>query len=300
MIRKIVPFTSMSTSRLAQQSAAIDRRMEIQGARLEQIARLLIWEGRLSRAQLMERFGLSGTRASEWLKEFRDGHPDWAEWDTKLRSLVTTKAAYLAIEKSEAAAISFLGFTEPDVITFGDESTLVMPWDFSKVSPYVFSRLRLAIKDGVRIALNYSSMSRPVIHGRVIEPHSIIRAGRRWHVRGYCMERKDFRDFVLSRMSNVALKDEPCDHHVGNDTKWNRMVKVRLIAHPLLSADQAQVVRREFFAGTAARVTTCRGPLVPYFIQELRAATDVERQLPPDYQIAIDNREECKEWLFPT
>ncbi len=290
----------MSTSRPAHQSAAINRRMDIQEARLEQITRLLIWEGRLSRAQLMERFGLSGTRASEWLKEFRDGRPDWAEWDTKLRSLVTTKAAYLAVEKNEAAAVSFLGFTEPDVITFDDDSTLVMPWDFSKVSPYVFSRLRLAIKDGVRIAFSYSSMTRPVIHDRVIEPHSIIRAGRRWHVRGYCTERKDFRDFVLGRMSDVALKNEPCEHHVGDDAKWNRAVKVRLIAHPLLSVDQAQVVRREFFAGTAARITTCRGPLVPYFIQELRAATDVERQLPPDYQLAIDNREECKEWLFPT
>lgn len=236
----------MSTSRPAHQSAAINRRMDIQEARLEQITRLLIWEGRLSRAQLMERFGLSGTRASEWLKEFRDGRPDWAEWDTKLRSLVTTKAAYLAVEKNEAAAVSFLGFTEPDVITFDDDSTLVMPWDFSKVSPYVFSRLRLAIKDGVRIAFSYSSMTRPVIHDRVIEPHSIIRAGRRWHVRGYCTERKDFRDFVLGRMSDVALKNEPCEHHVGDDAKWNRAVKVRLIAHPLLSVDQAQVVRREF------------------------------------------------------
>lgn len=290
----------MSTSRLARQSVATNRRVEIQEARLEQITRLLIWEGRLSRAQLMERFGLSGTRASEWLKEFRDGHPDWAEWDTKLRSLVTTRAAYLNIEKNEAAAARFLGFAEPDLITFGDDSTLVMPWDFSKVSPYVFSRLRLAIKDGVRIAFSYSSMTRPVIHDRVIEPHSIIRAGRRWHVRGYCTEREDFRDFVLGRMSDVALQDKASEHHAEDDIKWNRTVKVRLVAHPLLSTDQAQVVRREFFAGTAARITTCRGALVPYFIQELRAATDVERQLPPDYQLAIENREECKEWLFPT
>lgn len=290
----------MSIDHPARQSSAIDRRMDIQESRLEQVTRLLIWEGRLSRAQLMERFGLSGTRASEWLKEFRDARPDWSEWDTKLRSLVTTRAAYRAIEKNEATAVSFMGFTEPDVMPLDGNSTLVLPWNFSRMSPYVFSRLRLAIKDGVRVTFSYASMTRPVVHFRVIEPHSIVRAGRRWHVRGYCTERQDFRDFVLGRMSDVALKDEPCEHHVADDAKWNRSVKVRIVAHPSLSAEQAQVVRREFFAGTAARTTTCRGPLVPYFIQEIRAATDMERQLPPDYQLALDNREECKEWLFTT
>lgn len=280
--------------------AVRDRRSDVQDERLERVARLLIWEGRLSRARLMEQFGLSGTRASEWLKEFREARPEWVEWDSGLRSLVTTRAAYRAIEKSEAAAVELMGEAEPDVGVLDGDSALILPWDFSRLSPYIFSRLRLAIKDGVRIGFNYSSMSRPSVHARVIEPHSIIRAGRRWHVRGYCVERRDFRDFVLGRMSDVLLTDEASSHFSAEDAKWNRSVKVRLVAHPALSAEQIQLVRREYFAGTAARSTTCRGPLVPYFIQELRAATDVERQLPPDYQLALDNREECKEWLFPT
>lgn len=280
--------------------AVSDRRSDVQDERLERVARLLIWEGRLSRARLMEQFGLSGTRASEWLKEFREARPDWVEWDSRLRSLVTTRAAYRAIEKSEAAAVELMGWAEPDVGVLDGDSALILPWDFSRVSPYVFSRLRLAIKDGVRVGFNYSSMSRPTIHARVIEPHSIIRTGRRWHVRGYCVERQEFRDFVLGRMSDVLLTKKASSHGSAEDAKWNRSVKVRLVAHPALSAEQMQLVRREYFAGTAARSTTCRGPLVPYFIQELRAATDVERQLPPDYQLALDNREECKEWLFPT
>lgn len=280
--------------------AVSDRRSDVQDERLERVARLLIWEGRLSRARLMEQFGLSGTRASEWLKEFREARPEWVEWDSRLRSLVTTRAAYRAIEKSEAAAVELMGGAEPDIGVLDGDSALILPWDFSRVSPYIFSRLRLAIKDGVRIGFNYSSMSRPSVHARVIEPHSIIRAGRRWHVRGYCVERRDFRDFVLGRMSDVLLTEVVSCHRSTEDAKWNRSVKVRLVAHPALSAEQIQLVRREYFAGTAARSTTCRGPLVPYFIQELRAATDIERQLPPDYQIALDNREECKEWLFPT
>ena len=280
--------------------AVSDRRSDVQDERLERVARLLIWEGRLSRARLMEQFGLSGTRASEWLKEFREARPEWVEWDSRLRSLVTTRTAYRAIERSDAAAVELMGGAEPDIGVLDGDSALILPWDFSRVSPYIFSRLRLAIKDGVRIGFNYSSMSRPSVHARVIEPHSIIRAGRRWHVRGYCVERRDFRDFVLGRMSDVLLTEQVSSHRSTDDAKWNRSVKVRLVAHPALSAEQMQLVRREYFAGTAARSTTCRGPLVPYFIQELRAATDIERQLPPDYQLALDNKEECKEWLFPT
>lgn len=290
----------MATHLRNQTEAVIDRRSDVQDERLERVARLLIWEGRLSRARLMELFGLSGTRASEWLKEFREARPDWVEWDSRLRSLVTTSAAYRAIEKSEAAAVELMGGAEPDIGVLDGDSALILPWDFARVSPYIFSRLRLAIKDSVRIGFNYSSMSRPSVHARVIEPHSIIRAGRRWHVRGYCVERRDFRDFVLGRMSGVLLTEEASCHRSTEDAKWNRSVKVRLVAHPALSAEQIQLVRREYFAGMAARSTTCRGPLVPYFIQELRAATDVQRQLPPDYQLALDNTEECKEWLFPT
>jgi hypothetical protein len=283
-----------------QTETVINRRSDVQDERIERVARLLIWEGRLSRARLMELFGLSGTRASEWLKEFREARPDWVVWDSRLRSLVTTRAAYRAIEKSEAAAVGLMGGAEPDIGVLDGDSALILPWDFSRVSPYIFSRLRLAIKDSVRIGFNYSSMSRPSVHARVIEPHSIIRAGRRWHVRGYCVERRDFRDFVLGRMSDVLLTEQASSHRSTDDAKWNRSVKVRLVAHPALSAEQIQLVRREYFAGMAARSTTCRGPLVPYFIQELRAATDIERQLPPDYQLALDNKEECKEWLFPT
>ena len=107
--------------------AVSDRRSDVQDERLERVARLLIWEGRLSRARLMEQFGLSGTRASEWLKEFREARPEWVEWDTRLRSLVTTRAAYRAIEKSEAAAVELMGGAEPDIGVLDGDSALILP-----------------------------------------------------------------------------------------------------------------------------------------------------------------------------
>ncbi len=33
---------------------------------------------------------------------------------------------------------------------------------------------------------------------------------------------------------------------------------------------------------------------------QIMAATDVSRQAPSDYQLAIENTEECRQWLFMT
>jgi hypothetical protein len=46
-------------------------------------------------------------------------------------------------------------------------------------------------------------------------------------------------------------------------------------------------------------VETCRGALVGYFIQDMRAAIDVKKQRPPDYQLAVANFDEVSPWLFP-
>ena len=77
------------------------------------------------------------------------------------------------------------------------------------------------------------------------------------------------------------------------------MVPVWLIAHPLRSIDQQDVMRFEYFNGTGARVDTCRAALIGYFIQDICAATDPEKQTSPDYQLAVVNIEEVSPWIFP-
>lgn len=100
----------------------------------------------------------------------------------------------------------------------------------------------------------------PELHERTIEPHSLVRAGRRWHVRGFCLLRQDFRDFVLGRMTKAQLLPEPCTADASADASWSTVLKVRLVAHPRLSPAQQLVVRNEYFNGASARVESCRLP----------------------------------------
>ena len=141
-------------------------------------------------------------------------------------------------------------------------------------------------------------MRDPAPHKRIISPHSIIRAGRRWHVRAYCELNKQFRDYTLGRISHAVLLDQPAGSLIDDDKDWATEVPVRLIAHPGLSQEQQAVICFEYFKDTSSRTTTCRVPLVNYYIQDVRAAVDIETQRPPEYQLAIGNVKEIKKWLF--
>jgi predicted DNA-binding transcriptional regulator YafY len=280
-------------------------------ARVAHMANLLLWEGRISRSRLMTLNGLSQVRASEWLRELRDRHPNWMLWDPRAKAYFATDAAYRAAGPAKLnaapvfAKLPYLPDLEqaggPMVGTnFGIASVSVQMWAFSNPSPKAFATIRLAIEEHTELRFAYRSMGNPEARVRIIEPHSLVQAGRRWHVRGYCPETQDFRDFVLGRMTELMRLEQHTKTTAADDKAWNTPVKVRLVAHPALSVAQQAVVGQEIFAGTSARVETCRGPLVPYFIQEVRAAVDIERQMPPDYQLAVANVEECRPWMFPS
>ena len=271
-----------------------------QDSRNAKVGRLLLWEGRVSRGRLMQEFDLGPVRASQWLRDFREGHSNWTRWDPRRREYIATPVAYqqadaLARQKRTAFLAEMLSpYAAAEVEEFS-----VVPWDLQHPSAHTFSRLNIAIADALQVAFSYASMGHPELHARTVEPHSLVLAGRRWHVRGYCLETGAFRDFVLGRMRDVRVLDTARNVDTTTDQAWSVIVKVRIEAHPALSPAQQVVVRDEMFRGAASRVEHCRGALLQYMLQELRVAVDPDKQRPPEYQLAVSNPKECKPWLFP-
>lgn len=279
--------------------------------RLVMLKLLLLWEGRLNRGRLMDLFDLSSNSASVWIREFREQHPDWLTWDTKTRSFHSTPAAYktwrasdprrLADATSLAQYLALVGLPYATASGAPGDGGLVAAFpDLSTPSPQHFAVISEAIRLGRAVQLTYWSTQNPEPQQRVISPHNLIRAGRRWHVRAYCDTQQDFRDYALGRIVNVKLLESPATKGEQDDKAWLTAVQVRLVAHPDLTPAQESLIRFEYFSNTAARVQTCRGALVSYFIQDVRAATDVKKQCPPDYQLAVANLDEVKPWLFPS
>ncbi len=270
---------------------------------------ILLWEGRLNNARLRELFDLKGIRASGWIREFREAHPDWTQWDSITKSFHATEEAYrvgpstgegkYGIASSLAQYLALVGLP----LTSLDSSPHRGPWaaypDIAVPSPRIFASISEAIRLRRAVEITYMSMREPTPHKRIVSPHSLVQAGRRWHTRAFSSEHQQFRDYALGRIVSAKILNQTAEKLEAEDTAWVSQVQIKLIAHPDLSKDQEAVIRFEYFQNTSARVETCRGALVNYYIQDIRAATDTVKQKPPEYQLAVSNMDEVKPWLFP-
>lgn len=270
--------------------------------RIAQLKLLLTWEGWLGNARLRDILGLTTVRASQWIREFKEEHPAWTQWDSVRRISAATPEFYrenpLGDAESIAEYLSLVGLPSAN----DTKSLSVVVAAFAEIAtpkPQTFALLTNAARMKRVIEITYRSMGEPKPHIRTISPHSVVRAGRRWHARAYCELKKQFRDFALGRIVSVRPLDRDASFTMKDDKDWMTEVQVRLIAHPDLSQEQEDLIRFEYFQGTAARVTTCRGPLVSYYVQDIRAAVNIESQCPPDYQLAVENMKEVGKWLFP-
>ena len=283
-------------------------RSETATQRLMTLELLLLWEGVLNRSRLAGLLGVSDVRASQQIQEFRDEHPRWLAWNSKTRSYHATPDAYAAARRDEKnhdradSLARYLNLVSVPYITGNaqDVSPICAAFpDISTPEPKAFATLSRAIRLGVSVEITYRSMKEPGPHLRIIAPHHLVRAGRRWHVRAYCETHQSFRDYAFGRIVSASMLSQPGEHRANDDHAWNAKVPVRLIAHPALNLAQEDVIRHEYFAGTASRIVSCRGALVGYFVQDVRAATDLKTQRPPDYQLAVENLDEVTPWLFP-
>lgn len=271
------------------------------------LASLTFWEGRLTNKRLRELFSISSVRASEWIREFREAHPSWLELDTKSKSFVATAAPYRLqsndlvrqqMSSSLSQYLNLVGLPPAPGADSGDHFLWAAFPDISPPQPQIFAVLTDAIRRGRVVSITYRSMREPAPHIRTLSPHNLVRAGRRWHVRAYCSESKGFRDYALRRIVSAKSLHLPAERKQEEDEAWMTKIPVRLIAHPLLDVEQQELIRFEYFNKTAARVDTCRGALVAYFVQDIRAALDPNEQRPPDYQLAVDNAAVVRPWVF--
>ena len=125
--------------------------------------------------------------------------------------------------------------------------------DLSVVAPETFAAVVQAIRKEIGVQLVYRSMNHPTGTDRLVFPHALVRVPRRWHMRAWCTERRDFRDFTLGRVANVRLVELPAPARRSDDKDWNEITTVTIVAHPGLTADQQSMIAAEYFPGASAR-----------------------------------------------
>ena len=109
-----------------------------------------------------------------------------------------SKVAENALEKIQAVLSESLLNQMQQLTTYSAESNGKIPW---KVS---FSDIRECIRARRKIKFHYTDLSDKTSH-RTIRPLSLVFFGPVWLVIGWCETRKDFRNFRLDRMAELAI-----------------------------------------------------------------------------------------------
>lgn len=137
---------------------------------------------------------------------------------------------------------------------------------------------------------------------RVLEPHTLVDSGLRWHVRAYCEERCDFRDFVLSRIVAAACLDTAAESGEAYDDDWVEWVTLRLAPHPGLDADRRARLLFDYGAAADTIEFGVRRALLGYTLQRLGVDTTADHSMNPHArQLVVANRDEIEPfaaWAF--
>jgi hypothetical protein len=252
--------------------------------RLEFIEFRLFWEGRLNRADIMERFSISMPQASKDLSLYESIAPGNLLYDVSAKRYLAS--ANFAPRFIQPNADSFLiqlrniaDHTVPVAETWLGTAPAaeVMPIPTRRVDVSVLRAVLSAVEKKTAIRVLYQSMNeqRPGPMWRWISPHAFAHDSLRWHVRALCEETKIFKDFLLSRCIEIG-EERSTPSSATQDKHWNEFFSVILVPNPVLSAPQQEVVAQDYCMEYGQVAVPVRKALLYYFNKRLRL--DIARE----------------------
>lgn len=286
---------------MAPKPAAVEKRTKTvsrwgQGRRLEFIDFRLRWEQRLNRGDLTAFFGISVPQASLDIAKYTEMAPANLVYDRSARVYVAGplfKPLYAGTSSPSRFLNELLatevGVLAPDASFVGWRPPLALaPSPGRALDAGVLAGLLSAIREGAGVRVLYQSMSRPEPLRRSLTPHALAHDGFRWHVRAFCHERSEFRDFVIARVLELESA-EPTGPGAEADVDWATEVELVLVPHPKLAKAKRRAIELDYGMLDGEARLTCRKALLFYVLRHLgldRAETDS----PEAAQVVLKNR----------
>ena len=278
--------------------------------RLQYIELMAYYTGVVTRSDVAKAFGISDAAATKDLKFYSQVAPDNLIYKHNVFGFVPStrfEEIFTDLEPQQvlpmiAANLPFVGESIQQNLLYGvPVEQLPMPQRLP--SKKVVAQVIRAIKQKTKLSLIYSSLTdRESSETRIIEPHSIINTGLRWHVRAYSEETYDFRDFVLSRVQQAQQLTDKAESNPEYDDDWMEPIDIQLTPHPKLSEEKRKILMTDYAATNDVIEFTVRRALLAYVLQRLSVDTTEDHSLNPNaYQLIMMNRDEIEPfagWSF--
>lgn len=261
---------------------------------------LLFKRGINSRTLVME-FGISRQQASGDIKLYKDLYPEnllpYNAVDKSYRPSKAFSPHFVSENLTPSFSDSFEDFSD-------NQSIETIPTLRRNQIRGLLPRIMLAIESESDIQVIYKSANSPFGAKRTLKPSGIAYVGNRAHLRAYCYDHCQYRDFVLSRFSTEPklISSRHRKTELPKDTMWQEVVSVMLVANPNLCEDGKELIAGEFGLENASPVSIRKSLLHYFFAHNNLPVNDYDlilaKSQPWTFPILVKNWEDCREYLF--
>jgi hypothetical protein len=272
-----------------------------QERRLEFIEYRLCWNNHINRKDLVNFFGISVPQSSLDLSRYIEMAPNNLEYD-RHNKVYNKSSKFKPIYPDICSPTAYLndillnatGKMNPN-FNYLDKCPSIACFNppKRKISFEILSQIVYCILHKMSVRITYQSMSSLEPSSRLISPHALGYDGIRWHVRAFCHEKNEFRDFVLSRILTTGKMElSPVD--ANEDMKWNFVISLHIGANPELPEAQRIAIEMDYGMENGEVIYKCRQALLFYTLKTLRLSPeDEEDKLPSSAkQIVLKNKAE--------
>ncbi len=265
-----------------------------QRQRLAFIDFCLLFQGHIARNELLTRFEVGLSAATRDFNLYKSMRADNLVYSTTEKRYFQTKSFKPLFEHDSKKILLKLanrisdGFDGIQDIQFPVDS----PGQINVPDVNVVARIIQAILNQKAVSIIYTSLSSGS-GAREVVPHAVIDNGLRWHVRAWDRKSKSFRDFVMTRISKVSIKDRAFDFDdlKDADEQWQRTMTLELVPHPK-NVKHSQAIELDYGMTDGVLALDVRSAMAGYLLRRWNVDCSVDASLRgPEYQLWLRNRQ---------
>jgi hypothetical protein len=229
--------------------------------------------GEVRRADIIGRFGIATAAATRDIALYRQMSDDSLVLDSKTKNYLPRKGFVPLFEHPVEMVLTALTKGFGDGLVNRSKALIAcdVPMSLHQPDASLFAPITRAIHRKKAVKITYTSLTSGKTK-REIVPFALANNGLRWHIRAFDRRRKEFLDFVLTRIGSSELLEESRveDHEEpAHDYEWGRLVELELVPHPKKKA-QVEVIAMDYGMSGKNHVlkVRVRAALAGYFLRQ--------------------------------
>ena len=263
-----------------------------QRQRLAYIDFCLLFKGAIYRQDLINRFEVGLSAGSRDFNLYKELAPENLDYDSSGKRYYQTAQFKPLFEHDAQRTLTKLANDISDGFdAIGDMHFPVeAPSSLNIPDIFIVAKLVQAILNNKVVSVIYTSLSSGS-NARELVPHAIVDNGLRWHVRAYDRKSNSFRDFVLTRISKVTLKQSPAaEERSEQDAEWHRLLPLQLVPHPK-NVSFPTAIEMDYGMENSQLLINVRAAMAGYLLRRWNVdCTERATLKGAEYQLWLQNR----------